>query len=46
VVTAPVDETEGSGWALSDNVDYLRWSREAVDRGVIQTVDDLCRAFE
>jgi hypothetical protein len=46
VVTTPVDETEGSGWSLSDNVDYLRWSREAVDRGVIQTVDDLCRAIE
>jgi hypothetical protein len=46
VVTAPVNETEGSGWALSDNVDYLRWSCEAVDRGVIQTVDDLCHAFE
>lgn len=46
VVTARVDETEGSGWSLSDNVDYQRWSREAIDRGVIQTVDDLCHAFE
>ena len=46
VVTARVDETEASGWSLSDNVDYQRWSREAVDRGVIQTVDDLCHAFE
>lgn len=46
VVTARVDETEESGWSLSDNVDYQRWSREAVDRGVIQTVDDLCHAFE
>lgn len=46
VVTAPVDETKGSGWAFSDNVDYHRWSREAVDRGVVQTVDDLSRAFE
>ena len=32
VVTARVDETEGSGWSLSDNVDYQRWSREAVDQ--------------
>jgi hypothetical protein len=46
VVTARVDETEESGWSLSDNVDYQRWSREAVDRGVTQTVDDLCHAFE
>lgn len=46
VVTARVDEMEGSAWSLSDNVDYQRWSREAVDRGVIQTVDDLCHAFE
>lgn len=46
VVTAPVDETEASGWALSDHVDYQRWSREAVDRGVMQTVFDLRRAFE
>lgn len=46
VVTAHVDETEASSWSLSDNVDYHRWSREAVDRGVMQTVDDLRRAFE
>ena len=46
VVTARVDETEGSGWSLSDHVDYQRWSREALDRGVIQTVHDLRRAFE
>lgn len=46
VVTARVDETEGSGWSLSDNVDYQRWSREALDRGVMQTVYDLRRAFE
>jgi hypothetical protein len=46
VVTARADETEGSGWSLSDHVDYQRWSREAVDRGVMQTVFDLHRAFE
>lgn len=46
VVTARVDETEGSGWSFSDHVDYQRWSREALDRGVIQTVHDLRRAFE
>ena len=46
VVTARVDETEGSGSSLSDHVDYQRWSREALDRGVMQTVYDLRRAFE
>lgn len=46
VVTARAEETDGSGWSLSDHVDYQRWSREAVDRGVMQTVFDLHRAFE
>lgn len=46
VVTARVDETEGFGWSLSDNVDYQRWSREALDRGIMQTVYDLHRAFD
>ena len=46
VVTTRADEAEGSGWSLSDHVDYQRWSREAVDRGVMQTVFDLDRAFE
>jgi hypothetical protein len=46
VVTARVDEAEGSGWSLSDNVDYHRWSREALDRGIMQTVFDLHRAFD
>jgi hypothetical protein len=46
VVTTRVDETEGSGWSPSDNVDYHRWSREALDRGIMQTVFDLHRAFD
>jgi len=46
VVTARADEAEESGWSPSDHVDYHRWSREAVDRGVLQTVFDLHRAFE
>ena len=46
VVTARVAEAEGSRWSRSDNVDYQRWSREAVDRGIIQTVSDLRRAFQ
>lgn len=46
VVTTHVDDTEDSGWSLSDNVDYHRWSREALDRGIVQTVYDLHRAFD
>lgn len=46
VVTARPDDVDGSGWMLSDNIDYHRWSREAVDRGIMQTVFDLRRAFE
>jgi hypothetical protein len=45
VVTVRGDEPEGS-WLLADHVDYQRWSRQAVDRGVMQTVYDLRRAFE
>jgi len=49
VVTARVDRVDmvaGFEWSLSENVDYHRWSREALDRGIIQTVDDLHRAFD
>lgn len=49
VVTARVrvGPVDGSGWSLSDSsVDYQRWSREALDRGVKQAVVDLRRAFE
>lgn len=45
VVTARGDETEES-WLFLDHADYQRWSREAVDRGIMQTVYDLRRAFE
>lgn len=46
VVTARAEETDGSGGSFPDNVDYQRWSREALDRGIIQTVVDLQRAFQ
>ena len=45
VVTARGEEIEESAWSLSDNVDYHRWSREALDRGIMQTVYDLHDAF-
>lgn len=46
VVTARADEAEGFGWSLSDKIDYHRWSSEALDRGIMQTVHDLHRAFD
>jgi len=46
VVTARADEADGFGWSLSDNIDYHRWSSEALDRGIMQTVYDLHRAFD
>jgi hypothetical protein len=46
VVAAHVGEVEEPGWSLSDNVDYHRWNREALDRGIMQTVYDLRRAFD
>lgn len=46
VVTARADEAEEFGWSLSDNIDYHRWSSEALDRGIMQTVYDLHRAFD
>jgi len=45
VVTAQVEDADGSEWSHSDNLDYQRWSREALDRGITQTVVDLQRAF-
>jgi hypothetical protein len=45
VVNARGDETEES-WLLPDHIEYQRWSREAVDRGIMQTVYDLRQAFQ
>lgn len=46
VVTARMDDAGHWDWSLSDNLDYQQLSREALDRGIIQTVSDLQRAFE
>ena len=49
VVTARVGvgPADGSGGFLSDSsVDYQRWSREALEKGIMQTVVDLQRAFQ
>ena len=46
VVTARMDDGERSDWSPSDNWDYQHLSRAALERGIIQTVSDLQRAFE
>jgi len=35
-----------SGWSLSDNDAYHGWSCDALERGIMQTVYDLPRAFD
>ena len=46
VVTARMDDGERWDWSSSDNWDYQELSRAALERGIIQTVSDLQRAFE
>ena len=46
VVTARMDDEGGWDWSPSDNWDYQRLSRAALERGITQTVSDLQRAFE
>ena len=46
VVTARMDDGERWDWSPSDNWDYQELSRAALERGIIQTVSDLQRAFE
>jgi len=46
VVTARLDDGERWDWSPSDNWDYQQQSRAALERGIIQTVSDLQRAFE
>ena len=46
VVTARMDDEERWDWSPSDNWDYQELSRAALERGIIQTVSDLQRAFE
>ncbi|ALA57557.1 hypothetical protein [Nitrospira moscoviensis] len=46
VVTARFDPVSDGGWMPADNVDYQRLSRDAMERGIMQTVDELGRAFQ
>jgi hypothetical protein len=46
VVTAPFEDSDEWDWLQSESFDYRRLSREALERGIVQTVLDLERAFE
>lgn len=46
VVVARIEDAPSWGWSVSDSVDYRRLSREAMERGITQTVLELGRAFE
>jgi hypothetical protein len=46
VVVARIEDSSSWGWSLMDNMDYQRLSREAIERGIMQTVSELGRALE
>ncbi len=46
VVSARMDQSSRGGWSLADNMDYQRLTRDAMDRGIAQTLLDLGRALE
>jgi hypothetical protein len=46
VVVARIEDSSLWGWSFSENMDYQRLSREAIERGILQTVSELGRAFE
>ena len=46
IVTAPFEDSTQWDWSLSESIDYQRLSREALERGIMQTMLDLERAFE
>lgn len=46
VVVARIDDSPSWGWSFTDSMDYQRLSREAIERGIMQTVSELGRAFE
>jgi len=46
VVVARIEDSSSWGWSFTDSMDYQRLSREAIERGIMQTVSELGRAFE
>lgn len=46
IVVARIGEPSSWGWSLTDRMDYQQLSRDAIERGIMQTVAELARAFE
>jgi hypothetical protein len=46
VVTAWVEDSQRWAWSPADSVDFQRLSREAMERGITETLLDLGRALE
>ena len=46
VVVARIEDVPSWGWSLTDSLDHQRLSREALERGITQTVSELGRALE
>ncbi|HSA62036.1 MAG TPA: hypothetical protein VLE03_07330 [Nitrospiraceae bacterium] len=46
VIVARIEDSPSWGWSLTDSMDYQRLSREAIERGIMQTVAELGRAME
>ncbi len=46
VVVARIEDSSSWGWSLTDCIYYQPLSREAIERGTMQTLSELGRAFE
>ena len=46
VVVARIEDSTSWRWSPTDSLDYQRLSREAIARGIMQTVSELGRALE
>jgi hypothetical protein len=46
VVVARIEDSTSWRWSPTDSLDYQRLSREAIERGIVQTVSELGRALE
>jgi hypothetical protein len=46
VVTARIEDQPEWGWSMAESTDFQRFNRAALERGIVQTVQDLRRAFQ
>lgn len=46
VVTARIEDQPEWGWSVAEATDFQRFNRAALERGIVQTVHDLQRAFQ